>query len=1293
VSEDGLPKAVRRLYWIGVLLLLFLMFVGGSLLFYRSEANRIRLREYAKIRTIAELKASHMSQWRQNRLADVSVAAQSPFFGRAAAIASEHKATPGQWADVKQRMRLEQVYDGYADVLLVAGSRVIYSLSLNGGSAPDDASARAAAESTISLGAHLSDLYRASDGKIYIDAIAPIVTGEGKRVATLVFRTDADAFLYPLIRSWPSTSRSAETLVVQGSGDRVLFLNELRHWPNSALSASLPLSRRDSAAVQAVLGRKGMFVGKDYRGVEVTADLRPVPGSPWFIVAKVDMLEILAEARYRAGVFSLVVFLLMLIAALASAYAYRLRQAHLYRTLYRVEHTERESRELFRTTLYSIGDAVITADMNGHVREINPVAEGLTGWREAEARGRAIREVFHIVDEQTRAEVDDPVSRVLHGDMVNGPASRTVLISSNGKEYPIAHSAAPIKDEGGNSFGVVLVFRDETAERKSASALEQSEKRYRQAIESSNDGVAIVQDGGHCYVNEKFLHMFGYGADEVAEMAATAIVHPEDRERVEEFVRKGRMGEPTPSHYEFKGVRKDGSCLYVEASTSVITYHGKPAGLGYFRDISDRRLAEGRKELTNKILKALNSPRDIKTLTRDILHLLKEYVGAEAAGVRMRSGDDFPYLEAIGFPEGFIEEESLLPGCGVEAGEREGEGDFRLACLCGSVIGGGRNGFSPFFTERGSLWTNNASALIPAAGNGTDNVPSRGRCIREGYESMALVPLRSGDDIVGMLQFADKRPGLFTEENLQYLENMGSTIGIALLRKEAEDRIRASEENYRDIFENAMEGMFRRTPEGKLLSVNPALARMHGYASPEEMMLDVVGTGKITLFAHEEDLERHRELLKSEGAVRGFAAEQNRKDGSTFLASFTTRAVKDSGGRVIYYDGIVQDITDKRMLEEQLRQAQKMEAVGTLAGGVAHDFNNLLTVIMGFANLIQMKIGPDDVLRPYADQITASANKAADLTQSLLAFSRKQRISPEPHKINDVIRSTGKLLKRLLPEDIELTVELCNADPVARLDLTQIDQVLMNLATNARDAMPKGGLLIIRTGEATLDETFRKAHGFGRPGKYVLLSVSDSGVGMDPQTMARIFEPFFTTKEVGKGTGLGLASVYGIVKQHEGYITVESDLRRGTTFDIYLPLVEHGSLKEEGPTDAIRKGTETLLVVEDDPDVRKMMTKILQTHGYATLEAANGEEAVSVYREHEGAIDLVLLDVVMPGKNGKEVFDEIAALNPLVKVIFVSGYTGEIVIDKGIQSEKVDFLEKPLSVARLHAKVREVLDR
>jgi CheY-like chemotaxis protein len=370
-----------------------------------------------------------------------------------------------------------------------------------------------------------------------------------------------------------------------------------------------------------------------------------------------------------------------------------------------------------------------------------------------------------------------------------------------------------------------------------------------------------------------------------------------------------------------------------------------------------------------------------------------------------------------------------------------------------------------------------------------------------------------------------------------------------------------------------------------------------------------------------------------------------------------------------------------------------MEAVGTLAGGVAHDFNNILTVIMGLGNLMQMSIGKDEILRPYVDQIVASSERAADLTRSLLAFSRKQRITLEPHRVNGIVTSTAKLLRRLLPEDIGITMNLTDEDTYSLLDVTQIGQVLTNLATNARDAMPAGGSLIITTERVILDESFRKTHGFGRMGEYVKLSVSDTGSGMDERTMERIFEPFFTTKEVGKGTGLGLASAYGIVKQHKGYITVESLPFNGTTFDIYFPRIDPPSQQEAPASGEITRGAETILIVEDDLDVRKMLATILESQGYVTIEAIDGDDAIRLYDEHRGEVGLVILDVVMPGKNGKEALDEIVRTDPGVKAIFVSGYTGDSVIDKGIQREGVDFLQKPLSVTALLTKVREVLDR
>ena len=511
-------------------------------------------------------------------------------------------------------------------------------------------------------------------------------------------------------------------------------------------------------------------------------------------------------------------------------------------------------------------------------------------------------------------------------------------------------------------------------------------------------------------------------------------------------------------------------------------------------------------------------------------------------------------------------------------------------------------------------------------------------------------------------------------------------------RKQAEEALRESEEKYRKIFENASEGIFQATVEGRYLSVNPAFARMFGFSSTQEMIESVTDIDR-QLYVNPQDRQCMIRMLRESGRVEDYEVEVYRRDKSRFWISINAHIVRDAAGRLLYFEGMNIDMSERKNLEAQLIHAQKMEAVGTLAGGVAHDFNNLLTVIMGFANLLQIGIGKDDRLRPYADQIIASSEKAANLTQGLLAFSRKQHIILEPHNLNDIVRSTARLLKRLLPEDIELRVNLVDVGIIVNLDVTQMDQVLMNLATNARDAMPHGGSLSIETQVATLDDGFRKIHGFGWPGRYGLLSVLDSGTGMDEKTRERIFDPFFTTKEVGKGTGLGLASVYGIVKQHEGYITVSSEPGHGTVFRIYLPLSEATEQQQAVPTQEARGGTESILIAEDDPDVRKMMSHILVSHGYTTIEAVDGEEAIRVYSENRDRIDLVILDVVMPRKNGKEVHDELTRIDAHVRVIFVSGYTRDVVIDKGIHREAVDFVQKPLSLSTFVTKVREVLDR
>jgi signal transduction histidine kinase/CheY-like chemotaxis protein len=388
------------------------------------------------------------------------------------------------------------------------------------------------------------------------------------------------------------------------------------------------------------------------------------------------------------------------------------------------------------------------------------------------------------------------------------------------------------------------------------------------------------------------------------------------------------------------------------------------------------------------------------------------------------------------------------------------------------------------------------------------------------------------------------------------------------------------------------------------------------------------------------------------------------------------------------------EISERKKLEDQLLQSQKVEAIGQLAGGVAHDFNNILNVIIGYGNLMQMKIKKDDPLRMNIDQILTSADRATHLIQSLLAFSRKQIINLQPINLNEVVSKVEKLLLRVIGEDIKLKTICAEEDLTVMADSVYIEQVLMNLATNARDSMSEGGMLVIETGVEEISEEYSKTHEYEKPGKYAHISVIDSGHGFDEKTKEKIFEPFFTTKEVGKGTGLGLSMVYGIIKQHNGSIDVYSEPGMGTKIKIYLPEIE-AEVKEEAKIEpaSVRGGTETVLVAEDDAAVRRLTIEILKRFGYTVTDARDGEEAIDKFKEKEIEIDLLLLDVIMPKKNGKAVYEEIRKINPDIKVLFLSGYTENLIHKKGILEEGLNFIFKPVTINKLLKNVRDVLDK
>lgn len=512
-------------------------------------------------------------------------------------------------------------------------------------------------------------------------------------------------------------------------------------------------------------------------------------------------------------------------------------------------------------------------------------------------------------------------------------------------------------------------------------------------------------------------------------------------------------------------------------------------------------------------------------------------------------------------------------------------------------------------------------------------------------------------------------------------------------RQKTEQALRESEERYRDIFENAALGICQISPDGHFLNINLVGTKMYGFETPYQIVEPVTDKWN-QMFVNADDYKLIKEILDAYGFVQGFETVQLKKDGSKFWSSINGRSVLDSAGTVIYYEILIENITERKHLEDQLRHAQKMETVGTLAGGIAHDFNNILTTIIGYGSLVQMKIGDENpAIKAYIEQIISASQKAADLTHSLLAFSRKQAIEPKIETINNILIRIKKLLDRLLTEDIEL--QICFADPDLTImaDITQIDQVLINLTTNARDSMPQGGKIVIAATSAELNDELAKSYQLMEPGTYVLISVTDTGCGMDKKTKEKIFEPFFTTKEVGKGTGLGLSMIYGIIKQHNGYINVFSEINKGTTFQIYLPTIKNVFKETENVSLNTRGGNETILIAEDNFDIRELLKEILDSKGYKVFESFNGEDAVITFIEHKDSIDLLLLDVVMPKKNGKTAYDEIRKIKPDIKVLFISGHTGDIVLEKGVQSGSVNFISKPLLLDELLLKVREILDR
>ena len=797
-----------------------------------------------------------------------------------------------------------------------------------------------------------------------------------------------------------------------------------------------------------------------------------------------------------------------------------------------------------------------------------------------------------------------------------------------------------------------------------------SEARLKAIIDAALDAVITMDgDGVIRSWSPQAERAFGWPASQVVgRKLSSTIIPPRYREAHERglahFLATG-AGPFLNQRLEITGVRSDGQEFPVELAITPVRIGGAWLFSAFVRDISERKqaqdaLAERTRvaELSAEIGISLTRGRTLQEMLQGCCDALARNL--DAAFARVWTLNEAEQMLELQASAGMY---THLDG----AHSRVPVGQLKIGLIA---------------AERQPHLTNQVI--------GDPRVSDQDWARREGMVAFAGYPLMVQDHVVGVMAMFARHP--FTQFAGEALAAVADGIAVGIERKRADEALRRSEDRFREMAEHIKEAFFDvDLATGTALYVSPTWAEIWGRPLAE-------GYDPATWFQAIHPDDRGPMAASQEAVKRGESStgvfRVVRPDGTIRWVRGRSFPVRDATGRVRRLVGVSEDITEVRATEDQLRQAQKMEAVGRLAGGVAHDFNNLLTAMLGSADLVLETLAPGAPERDDVKEIRKAALRAGELTRQLLAFSRQQVLAPRVLDLNALVTDMEKLLRRLIGEDVELRTALAPDLGAVKADPGQIEQVIANLVVNARDAMPAGGRLTIETANAELDQLYSEQHVPVQPGSYVLLAVSDSGTGMDAQTKSHIFEPFFTTKEKGKGTGLGLATVYGVVKQSGGYIWVYSEPGQGTAFKIYLPRVTEtpDATRRRSTPAAPRGGSETVLLVEDDEMVRELTRRMLSKRGYAVLAAADGGAALRQLESHRGSVDLLVTDVVMPGMSGREVAQRLLALRPGLKVLYLSGYTDDAIVRHGMLEPGIAFLQKPFSGDALARKVRDVLD-
>ena len=776
-------------------------------------------------------------------------------------------------------------------------------------------------------------------------------------------------------------------------------------------------------------------------------------------------------------------------------------------------------------------------------------------------------------------------------------------------------------------------------------------------VDAVRELVAVLTpQGNFLFANASFSRVLGYAPEELSGIDIHSLIHESDRKLHANLLAECHVSGVGTSAGRCRLRGRDGGCRWFEVTAQMAAKESALEGVVVtYVDVTELQRMEAERQVISEVVHALNETANLDQLLSSIHQALKKVLYAENCFVALHDVAE----DSFHFPF-FADEFDTAPA------------PQRVGRSCTAYV---------FRTGK--------ATLIPQSE--FDRLVEIGEVELVGSPSPSWlgVPLKTPTATIGVLvvqHYQNERAYDFRD--LEFIDSVGGHIALAIERRRAEEELRKSESMLRLLFEhNPLPTWVFDSETLRFLRVNEAAVLQYGYTAAEFESMTMLD---IRLPEERADFKAQLQTWPGNGPYQA-QWKQLRKDGKAVPAEIISHQLDYAGRRVRLM--VAQDVSERQSLEQQLRQAQKMEAVGRLAGGVAHDFNNLLMVIKGHTELLLNGLSPSDAVSRKIEHIDRAADRAATLTRQLLAFSRMQVLQPTVMNLNGIVQDMGNLLPRMIGEDVELIIRPSATLGTIRADASQMEQVIMNLAVNARDAMPGGGKLMIETSNAELDLSYSASHPIVKPGRYVLLAVSDSGTGMDAETQAHIFEPFFTTKEQGKGTGLGLATVYGVVKQSGGFIWVYSEVGKGSCFKIYLPRVDQPvdipgapQVFEETP-----RGTETVLLSEDEQDVREVAREFLESGGYTVLEAQNGEEALQIAKMYEGKIDLLITDMVMPGMRGQELAARLQQQWRELRVLYMSGYSEHSATESLTGERPAKLLTKPFSRGALLRTVRELL--